>query len=266
MLFDWDSILITVLHDDDGVVVQDEYSYSLNAEQRMITFAGNKGDKGDPGEAATIQIGTVTTLPAGSQATVQNVGTEEDAIFNFGIPQGEKGDTGSDEWGTITGTLSDQTDLQDALNAKQNTLTFDDAPTDNSDNPVKSNGIYDALALKAPLASPALTGTPTAPTATSGTNTTQIATTAYVRGEFAKEILYFYNQSTSTTSTATTAFCTISDSRITADTVVLNCEFTVPSAITSSVTWTTAAGYITLKGICTSNTCKVNLVLGQKGN
>jgi hypothetical protein len=32
----------------------------------------------------------------------------------------------------------------------------------------------------APLASPALTGTPTAPTATGGTNTTQIATTAFV--------------------------------------------------------------------------------------
>lgn len=264
-MLDWDDILITVLN-DDGVVTKDEYSYSLEAEQRMITFAGNKGDKGDKGDAATINVGTVTTLPAGSPATVQNAGTQNDAIFNFGIPQGQQGIPGSDVWGSITGTLSDQTDLQDALNAKQNTLTFDDAPTDNSDNPVKSNGIYDALALKANLASPALTGTPTAPTASSGTNTTQIATTAYVQGELAKEILYFYQQSTSTTSTATTAFCTVSDSRITADTVVLNCEFTVPSAITSSVTWTTAAGYITLKGICTSNTCKVNLVLGQKGN
>ncbi len=37
-----------------------------------------------------------------------------------------------------------------------------------------------ALAGKAPLASPALTGTPTAPTASGGTNTTQIATTAFV--------------------------------------------------------------------------------------
>jgi hypothetical protein len=36
------------------------------------------------------------------------------------------------------------------------------------------------LANKAPLASPAFTGTPTAPTATIGTNTTQIATTAFV--------------------------------------------------------------------------------------
>ena len=38
-----------------------------------------------------------------------------------------------------------------------------------------------AEALKAPLASPTLTGTPTAPTATVGTNTTQIATTAFVQ-------------------------------------------------------------------------------------
>ena len=37
-----------------------------------------------------------------------------------------------------------------------------------------------ALNLKAPLASPALTGVPTAPTATVGTNTTQLATTAFV--------------------------------------------------------------------------------------
>ena len=36
-------------------------------------------------------------------------------------------------------------------------------------------------AAYAPLASPALTGTPTAPTAASGTNTTQLATTAFVQ-------------------------------------------------------------------------------------
>ena len=36
------------------------------------------------------------------------------------------------------------------------------------------------LALKAPLASPALTGNPTAPTATAGDNDTSVATTAYV--------------------------------------------------------------------------------------
>ena len=48
-----------------------------------------------------------------------------------------------------------------------------------------STATQTALNAKAPLASPALTGTPTAPTATAGTNTTQIATTAYVRAEVA---------------------------------------------------------------------------------
>lgn len=52
---------------------------------------------------------------------------------------------GGGTWGSITGTLSDQTDLQNALDGKQATLTFDNAPTENSDNPVKSDGIYDAI-------------------------------------------------------------------------------------------------------------------------
>lgn len=41
--------------------------------------------------------------------------------------------------------------------------------------------ITTALGLKAPLASPELTGIPTAPTATAGTNTTQVSTTAFVK-------------------------------------------------------------------------------------
>jgi hypothetical protein len=41
------------------------------------------------------------------------------------------------------------------------------------------NTVVTNLALKAPLLSPALTGTPTAPTAAPGTNSTQIATTAF---------------------------------------------------------------------------------------
>lgn len=53
-----------------------------------------KGQKGDTGDAATISIGTVTTLPAGSQATVVNVGDENNAVFNFALPQGAQGETG----------------------------------------------------------------------------------------------------------------------------------------------------------------------------
>ncbi|WP_205570393.1 tail fiber protein, partial [Escherichia albertii] len=50
-----------------------------------------------------------------------------------------------------------------------------------NNDPKFSTTINNALNLKAPLASPAFTGIPTAPTAPQGTNNTQIATTAYVR-------------------------------------------------------------------------------------
>lgn len=43
------------------------------------------------------------------------------------------------------------------------------------------SSVQSELNKKAPLASPKLTGTPTAPTASAGTNTTQIATTAFVK-------------------------------------------------------------------------------------
>ena len=55
---------------------------------------GAKGDKGDDGAAATIQVGTVTTGEAGTEASVTNAGTANAARFNFVIPKGEKGDTG----------------------------------------------------------------------------------------------------------------------------------------------------------------------------
>ena len=45
------------------------------------------------------------------------------------------------------------------------------------------NAVFDALAAKAPIASPTFTGTPAAPTPAQGTNTTQLATTAYVQIE-----------------------------------------------------------------------------------
>lgn len=63
----------------------------------------------------------------------------------------------------------------------------DSLPTGNSGKIVKGaeidtefTAIASAISSKADLNSPALTGTPTAPTATAGTNTTQLATTAFV--------------------------------------------------------------------------------------
>lgn len=43
---------------------------------------------------ATIQIGDTITLPPGSNAIVENVGTSQFAVLNFSIPQGPKGEKG----------------------------------------------------------------------------------------------------------------------------------------------------------------------------
>jgi len=66
------------------------------------------------------------------------------------------------------------------------TLTNVDNTSD-ADKPI-STATSTALALKAPLANPALTGIPTAPTAVSTTNTTQIATTEFVKTAIANVI------------------------------------------------------------------------------
>jgi hypothetical protein len=55
-----------------------------------------------------------------------------------------------------------------------------EATTRAANDTTETNARIAADALLAPLASPALTGTPTAPTASGSTNTTQIATTAFV--------------------------------------------------------------------------------------
>lgn len=127
---------------------------------------GPEGPQGERGISATITVGSTTTLPSGSSATVTNVGSSSAARFNFGIPKGDKGDTGDTgpagrdgaiqytagtgieitsgnviqatgaavaTWGGIQGTLSDQTDLKNALDAKQNTLTAGDGITISSD-------------------------------------------------------------------------------------------------------------------------------------
>lgn len=54
-----------------------------------------------------------------------------------------------------------------------------------STNPVQGKAIYAELLKKASLANPEFTGTPTAPTAIAGTNSTQLATTAFVMNAIA---------------------------------------------------------------------------------
>lgn len=51
-----------------------------------------QGAKGDDGEAATVSVGTVTS---GQTASVTNVGTTTNAVFDFVLPKGDTGSQGS---------------------------------------------------------------------------------------------------------------------------------------------------------------------------
>ena len=71
-------------------------------------------------------------------------------------------------------------DADGVLSADAQHIDVDTAMSASSTNPVQNKVVNTELGKKANLDSPVLTGTPTAPTAAAGTNTTQIATTAFV--------------------------------------------------------------------------------------
>lgn len=73
----------------------------------VLAQAGGVGAAGGTGAAATVAVGSVTTLAAGTQATVTNSGTAGAAVLNFGIPQGAAGTGGSGSGsGTSSGTFA----------------------------------------------------------------------------------------------------------------------------------------------------------------
>lgn len=74
-------------------------------EQGLPGEPGQPGPQGEPGvpgrdgqdgQSATIEVASTTTLPAGSSATVENVGTDSAARLAFGIPKGDTGAAGAD--------------------------------------------------------------------------------------------------------------------------------------------------------------------------
>ena len=84
--------------------------------------------------------------------------------------------------GSANGAMlsTDKTKL-DGIAEGANKTTVDSSLSSSSTNPVQNKVINTALDAKAPIASPTFTGTPKAPTPSSSTNDTQVATTAFVQ-------------------------------------------------------------------------------------
>lgn len=83
---------------------------------------GDKGDKGDTGATPDIQIGTVTTLDAGADATASMSGTAENPMLNLGIPKGADGASGGGAGGSPSSALICDITLAEAAQAVSQTL------------------------------------------------------------------------------------------------------------------------------------------------
>lgn len=57
-----------------------------------VNLKGADGDQGPEGKAATVVVGTVQS---GTEVSVTNSGTSTNAVLNFTLPKGDKGDPGS---------------------------------------------------------------------------------------------------------------------------------------------------------------------------
>ena len=78
-----------------SVEVEDNAKLYTRGESAWIfisDFSGAMGIRGETGLTPNIKIGEVKTLEAGSQAKVTRSGSNEEPVFNFELPKGDKGD------------------------------------------------------------------------------------------------------------------------------------------------------------------------------
>lgn len=79
---------------EDGTALQAGDMYFNTVDEVIYVYTGSTWIS-SLGTAATISVGTVTTGAEGSSATVANSGTTTAAVFDFSIPVGATGATGS---------------------------------------------------------------------------------------------------------------------------------------------------------------------------
>lgn len=137
----------------------DEYDLSTNGDNFTVITKKHKGevvstDVYPSGIYTTYNIDDCFTLQYGGSPawiiTLTKASTIAPAGTTYGWEYAQTPAVSNIQFELAeTGTASEFiADLNDMLASKQDKLTFDDTPTNGSNNPVKSNGIYDALADK----------------------------------------------------------------------------------------------------------------------
>ena len=151
--------------DSEAIESQNEFTAlqtyigKMQDELKSVDELKKTGLKGDPGEAATLQIGTVTASAPGSDPVVTNSGTEQNAILNFVLPRGEEGPTGPpiSTVNPAEATEADAGKAADAYYTRQIVGDLSDLPTSDksslvaaiSEQNVKLSNIYDYTPVSA---------------------------------------------------------------------------------------------------------------------
>lgn len=110
------------------------YYKGASSWQYLTDLSGAQGIQGPRGIAATISWVKAETAEDGEQASVENIGTEHDAMLVFKIPKGEKGEKGERGEKGEDGESIEVTDTVEAGNEKA----------------VSSNAVYEAIAGSMP--------------------------------------------------------------------------------------------------------------------
>jgi hypothetical protein len=192
---DADAAIAAVQADVDQNEADADAAIALKADIASPTFTGTPAAPTAGAGTNTTQLATTAFVTAAIAALVDGAPGAIDTLNELAAALGDDANFAT----TITNSIAavqadvDQNEVDgdaadSALSGRLDVLEAD--PTTaaavaavQSDVDQNEADADAAIALKANIASPALTGTPTAPTAAADTNTTQIATTAYVQTE-----------------------------------------------------------------------------------
>ena len=95
----------TIKVDGEAVATVNDGADGTNGTDGAPGKDGADGAPGKDGETPDIKIGTVTTLPAGSEATASMGGTAAQPTLNLGIPKGANGDNANVTKDAVVGAL-----------------------------------------------------------------------------------------------------------------------------------------------------------------
>jgi hypothetical protein len=147
----------------------DAYGAASAAQTAAATDATTKANAAQAAAEATAAADATTKANAAQAAAISAAATAANSAFSTEVSNRN----------TAISTAVDNL----VAGAPNLLNTLDELAAAIADDANYATTMTSALATKAPLASPALTGVPTAPTAAANTDTTQIATTAFAKAE-----------------------------------------------------------------------------------